>query len=155
MSVLIAGILSQSGAASAVVSCLKRGARVAAEPRMAGLLTRARRIARGRLHALLERRAVAWEGWSEAPHAGRSAGSEGVRPPTPRTSDPLARARSILEVEPGADAAELRSAYRRLCRRYHPDRFAGDPPRERIANALLAEINDAYALLTREPPGRA
>ncbi len=44
----------------------------------------------------------------------------------------------------------MRAAYRRLCHRYHPDRFSGDAARERLAHELLLEINRAYELLREE-----
>lgn len=52
------------------------------------------------------------------------------------TRDPWA----ILEVDPGADAAEVRAAWRRQVRKWHPDRN-----RAPEATARLQQINDAYA----------
>lgn len=66
-------------------------------------------------------------------------------PPDPRLRECLA----VLELPSGPTAAEVTQAYRRLCKRYHPDRFAGDPERTRLANELLAEINAAYAYVLR------
>ena len=62
-------------------------------------------------------------------------------------SDERACARRILEVASDATSDEVRSAYRRLCSRYHPDRFANDPGKIASATQLLAEINRAYAVL--------
>lgn len=50
---------------------------------------------------------------------------------------------SVLEVMPTATRAEIREAYRRLARRWHPDRFAEGPERD-WANEKMAEINAAY-----------
>jgi molecular chaperone DnaJ len=52
----------------------------------------------------------------------------------------------MLELSPGATAADLRAAYRRLCKRYHPDRYT-DPERVGWATELTAELNAAYAYL--------
>lgn len=48
-----------------------------------------------------------------------------------------ASAFEILELEPGANAAAIEQAYRRLIKQYHPDRQGGDSTR-------AAEINRAY-----------
>ena len=62
----------------------------------------------------------------------------------PAEDDPWA----VLGVEPGADAATLRRAYRALVREYHPDRHIADGvPAEfiRVTEARMAAINGAYA----------
>lgn len=50
----------------------------------------------------------------------------------------------ILEVSPDASAEAIRSAYRALSQRCHPDKHAGDP----AAVELMAQINRAYAILS-------
>ena len=47
----------------------------------------------------------------------------------------------VLGVERGATADEVKSAYRRLAKEYHPDRNNGSAS----AEAKMKEINDAYA----------
>jgi molecular chaperone DnaJ len=49
----------------------------------------------------------------------------------------------ILGLEPGASPAEIKRAYRRLSRRYHP----GVNPGDRQAEALFTQINEAYQTL--------
>lgn len=49
-----------------------------------------------------------------------------------------------LEVEMDADQATVKRSYRRLMRRYHPDRHSGDPERERLATELSQELTRAY-----------
>lgn len=49
----------------------------------------------------------------------------------------------VLNVAPTATRAEIRSAYRALARRWHPDRFMEGPERD-WANEKMAEINAAY-----------
>ncbi|MEE9606126.1 MAG: J domain-containing protein [Myxococcota bacterium] len=64
-----------------------------------------------------------------------------------------AQALALLELAPGASATQVRSAYRRLCRKYHPDRFAHDDAKASAAHELFVEIHRAYELLME--PGRA
>lgn len=59
---------------------------------------------------------------------------------------------AVLGVGPEATPGEIRSAYRALVKRHHPDRHMADgtPPEFiRLAEARMAEINDAYATLIR------
>ncbi len=85
-----------------------------------------------------------------------SVGFEAEQRDAPRVERASPRARSLAVLELGSRATheEIRTSYRRLCRRYHPDRFDGDEARSRAANELLAEINAAYALLCAEPGER-
>jgi curved DNA-binding protein CbpA len=55
----------------------------------------------------------------------------------------------VLGVDPGATPAQIKAAWRRLARRHHPDLTGDDPAASRIATRRMAEINDAYAALTR------
>lgn len=60
----------------------------------------------------------------------------------------------VLGVERGAGAADIKGAWRRLARVNHPDLTGDDPAASQAATRRMAEINDAYAALTREPePG--
>jgi DnaJ-domain-containing protein 1 len=75
---------------------------------------------------------------------------EGTRPRQDRHRDEVARAYAALELPPGAPWAEVKSAYRRLMRQYHPDRHQGDPAQARIATDLSQQLRDAYELLRGE-----
>ncbi|MFN8631602.1 MAG: DnaJ domain-containing protein [Chloroflexota bacterium] len=52
-------------------------------------------------------------------------------------------------VAPGASADEVRAAWRSLARQHHPDLTADDPEAARRATRRMAEINAAYAALTK------
>lgn len=54
---------------------------------------------------------------------------------------------AVLGVLSTAEDVVIAGAYRGLAQRYHPDRFDGDP---RDANARMAEINEAYGILSDE-----
>jgi MYXO-CTERM domain-containing protein len=60
---------------------------------------------------------------------------------------------AVLGVARTATEQELRTAYRELVARYHPDRHQGNPLKD-LASAKLAEINRAYAILS-DPARRA
>jgi len=59
----------------------------------------------------------------------------------------------VLGVERGASATQIKAAWRRLARTNHPDLTGDDPAASRLATRRMAEINDAYAALTRGPDG--
>ena len=57
---------------------------------------------------------------------------------------------------PAPRPTEIKAAWRRLARANHPDLTGDDPAASRAATRRMAEINDAYAALTRgRPPARA
>ena len=68
----------------------------------------------------------------------------------PRSEDAPARAHALrtLGLTPGASPTNIKAAYRRLARQFHPD-FAGAAERSRFE-----EIHHAYALLTKPAPAR-
>ncbi len=59
----------------------------------------------------------------------------------------LKAAYDALEVAPGCSGAELQSAYRRLVRRWHPDRHAGDERLRVLAEERTKRLNAAYATI--------
>jgi curved DNA-binding protein CbpA len=56
----------------------------------------------------------------------------------------------VLGVEPGASPSQVKAAWRKLARAHHPDLIGDDPEASRRATRRMAEINDAYAALTRD-----
>ena len=56
----------------------------------------------------------------------------------------------ILRVPRRAEAARVRSAYRKLAQQYHPDKMPGDAR----AQQFMAALNEAYAVLS-DPQRRA
>ena len=60
-----------------------------------------------------------------------------------------ARYCAVLRVRPDADGAEIRRAYIRAVKRWHPD---GQPPGKRAEySARMQQINTAYARLRAQP----
>lgn len=49
-----------------------------------------------------------------------------------------------LDVPVGADMAQIKSAYRQLMRKYHPDMHAGNPQKEKAATELSLKVTSAY-----------
>lgn len=53
----------------------------------------------------------------------------------------------VLGIKPGASQEEIKSAYRKLVKQYHPDQYRDNPLQE-LAQQKLAEVNEAYNQLT-------
>jgi len=63
----------------------------------------------------------------------------------------LEQAYRVLGVLPNSSALEIRRAYRRLARTWHPDKFAHQPPQQLRATERMREINDAFDLAKHAP----
>lgn len=95
---------------------------------------------------------AAWEELNEYINTGanRRTGSSGPRSSgekagLPRPADKsLRRDFANLEVPFGADMEEVRKSYKRLMLKYHPDRHAGDPEKQRIALEIAKKINESF-----------
>ena len=86
-----------------------------------------------------------------APHPGASharPASEKARKPAPPSELRLAYA--ALEVPYGADFATVRKSYRSLMRKYHPDRHAGSPEKQKAATELAQKLSLAYELIQKQ-----
>jgi DnaJ-domain-containing protein 1 len=63
--------------------------------------------------------------------------------------DPIATYYANLEVPYGADLNTVRTAWRKLVRQYHPDKFSADPERQKLATELTKGLNFAYQELEK------
>jgi len=67
------------------------------------------------------------------------------RPPRPGSTDAqVVEWYRVLDLQPGADIAAVKSAYRKLMRKYHPDLFTGDEKKQKAANELSMRVTNAY-----------
>ena len=54
-----------------------------------------------------------------------------------------------LEVPFGSDLDTVKESYRRLMRKYHPDKHSDDPEREALATELSQELTQAYEAIEK------
>jgi len=72
-----------------------------------------------------------------------SAGSS--RPPRPGSTEAkVAEWYKVLDLQPGADMAQIKTSYRQLMRKYHPDMHAGNPQKQKAATELSMRVTTAY-----------
>jgi len=105
------------------------------------------------LAAEIERRRRAREEVEEAIRGGRPRPRTAPPPRTPpRTAagdDAIRKAYAALEVPAGSDFETVRSSYRRLMRKYHPDLHGGTTEKQRAATDLTQRLTQAYKTLEK------
>ena len=66
----------------------------------------------------------------------------------------LARYYAQLELPYGSDLETVKSAYRSLMRKYHPDRHAANPEKQRAATNVAQALGEAYRELEKALGGQ-
>ena len=66
----------------------------------------------------------------------------------------MARHYARLEIPEGSDLDEVRRAYRRLMRRYHPDRHSLHEAKAKVANEVAMALTESYEAITHHLEGR-
>lgn len=75
----------------------------------------------------------------------RSSSTGSARSPRPGSTEAqLAEWYRVLDLQPGADMAQIKSSYRQLMRKYHPDMHAGNPSKQKAATELSMRVTTAY-----------
>jgi DnaJ-domain-containing protein 1 len=101
------------------------------------------------------REKAAREGPSPGPSPGSSSGSSGS---SSRRSTgfrgfgkdaEIAKAYKTLDLPQGADATTVKSAYRKLMRKYHPDLHNQSPQKQKAATELTMQVTQAYNTLNQ------
>lgn len=88
--------------------------------------------------------------WSTGPSPGSSSSGNSstgsARSPRSSSSGDAQAAEwlKVLDLQPGADMAQIKSAYRQMMRKYHPDMHAGSPQKQKAATELSVRVTTAY-----------
>lgn len=69
------------------------------------------------------------------------------KPATYAAPDKVAQAYAALELKPGSDFSTVKSQYRNMMRKYHPDHHTASPEKEKAAHELTQKLTEAYKLL--------
>jgi DnaJ-domain-containing protein 1 len=78
-------------------------------------------------------------------HTHSGTGSHTGRPPRPGTTEAqVLEWYRVLDLQVGADMAQIKTAYRQLMRKYHPDMHAGNPNKQKAATELSMRVTTAY-----------
>jgi len=74
-----------------------------------------------------------------------SSSSSSARPPRPGSTEAqLLEWYRVLDLQIGADMVQIKTAYRQLMRKYHPDMHAGSPQKQKAATELSMRVTTAY-----------
>jgi len=79
--------------------------------------------------------------------SGSSSGSSSshARPPRPGSTEAqVAEWYRVLDLSVGAEMSQIKSSYRQLMRKYHPDMHAGNPGKQKAATELSMRVTAAY-----------
>lgn len=50
-----------------------------------------------------------------------------------------------LEIQPGASFDQIKAAYKKVMKKYHPDKYHSDPEKYKYAQQISQKINEAYS----------
>jgi DnaJ-domain-containing protein 1 len=76
---------------------------------------------------------------------GNAHGQASSRPPRPGSTEAqLLEWYRVLDLQLGADMAQIKTAYRQMMRKYHPDMHAGSPQKQKAATELSMRVTTAY-----------
>jgi len=76
---------------------------------------------------------------------GHAHGQTNARPPRPGSTEAqVLEWYRVLDLQVGADMAQIKTSYRRLMRKYHPDMHAGNPQKQKAATELSMRVTTAY-----------
>jgi len=93
-------------------------------------------------------------GGTSASSSSSGASSSG-RPPRPGSTEAqMLEWYKVLDLEVGAEMSAIKSSYRKLMRKYHPDMHAGNPQKQKAANELSMRVTAAYNGLTTHLEGK-
>jgi DnaJ-domain-containing protein 1 len=84
--------------------------------------------------------------------AGQGGGHESRRTRGP-ADESLRQDYANLEVPFGADIETVRKSYKTLMLRYHPDKHAGDPEKQRIALEITKKVNQSFEKIRSRQEG--
>lgn len=76
--------------------------------------------------------------------SGHAHGQAGARPRPGSSEAQVLEWYRVLDLEVGADMAQIKSSYRQLMRKYHPDMHAASPQKQKAATELSMRVTTAY-----------
>ena len=85
-----------------------------------------------------------WSSTSSSSSGNNTSSSGSAGPRFGRADPQVAEWYKVLDLQVGADMAAIKSSYRQLMRKYHPDMHAGSPQKQKAATELSMRVTTAY-----------
>jgi len=85
----------------------------------------------------------------ESPFGFGESGPGRTRQPK-QAQDPFAQYYANLEISPGSDRKAVKSAWKRMMKKYHPDLHDSDPEKRKTADELTRRLTESYRILDKE-----
>lgn len=83
--------------------------------------------------------------YSSTSSSSSSQSSQSRPPPRPGSqAAQIAEWYRVLDLNEGAELSQIKTSYRQLMRKYHPDMHAGNPQRQKAATELSMRVTAAY-----------
>ena len=67
-----------------------------------------------------------------------------------QAQDPFAPYYANLEISSGSDRLAVKSAWKRMMKKYHPDLHDSDPGKRKTAEELTRRLTESYRILDKE-----
>ncbi len=83
--------------------------------------------------------------WTSTSSSAGGGYQQSARPPRPGSKDAqVAEWYKVLNLQVGAEMPAIKSSYRQMMRKYHPDMHAGNPTKQKAATELSMRVTTAY-----------
>ncbi len=77
--------------------------------------------------------------------------SESRKPRQPKQGqEPFTQYYANLEISPGSNRDAVKSAWKRMMKKYHPDLHESDPGKRKTADELTRRLTESYRILDKE-----
>ena len=82
--------------------------------------------------------------WGSSGSSGAQGQGSARAPRTSRNEAQLLEWYRVLDLQLGADMAQIKTSYRQMMRKYHPDMHANNPQKQKAATELSMRVTTAY-----------
>jgi DnaJ-domain-containing protein 1 len=94
--------------------------------------------------------AGSYQEYTSSGYSRQQTGQRKQSPPQPDISSKEKQYYEALELTPPASFEQIKAAYKKLVRKYHPDLFQNNPQKRQYAEVVTQKINEAYAYFEKQ-----
>jgi DnaJ-domain-containing protein 1 len=94
--------------------------------------------------------ASSYEEYTSSGYSRQETGQKKQSPPNAEVSFKEKQYYQALEIIPPATFEQIKAAYKKLVRKYHPDLFQNNSQKQQYAEIVTQQINEAYAYFEKQ-----